>query len=591
MNGARTSPTADPERVWRPDASSGRFDAAHHLAGTTPACMGVVHHGARGPTLAPPPPRGKMLAPTLGQVGTGGHSSAHAPRDAGAPAAGGTASARPAVVGNTCGGLAAPAYDAHDSAPCDAYSAAARSSRARACAARVHPGATSVSAASASAGGAAAATTCAHVGTHSVRPVSTASARGGRAHARGGVSARGAEVGTVTVRTATGPHTLPPSRFVLDHASDAPPTCAHPERLAPFLSTALRLMAFVPKTSELKLAGAIERFASVIAFWGIETAAVTWHIVVAYVSMRCAPPVGVLLPPCCTTPVMPATAAGDVDALRRSARLGLAGLQACREALESERVSLLLRAISARVKRLRTAKRALLFVQVCAFWHACVKIGTPIAIRDGFAVLVAFFFAMRVRELLALLPDDVEPVHLRDGRVAMRITFRTTKTRQSVFSTHDPFVVSCAHDFLISAWHVFEQHIDYYDDVPVFHALRGATRDPLSRAWFASVVSRAAPNVTPHSCRVGCASEMWAARVPLSEIMAHGRWTSIAAVLYIVGSLEDQVAASDAIGSKGALVYRGDDLRKVGLGGFDPQAEVDGERWAAIVASLPIEQE
>ena len=570
--------------------------ASARAAGARAAVHIDAHVAGDGEDAGHTAPR-SACASAMGTAGV--HHGARVPGAPGAAAAPVPTARTSAAVGNTTPGARADMAAVHSSARTSsraAGAATAAAASARGCGlgnTDVHHRARAPTAARdarATAAGSARASTVGN----------SADGRGGcsapagrhppRARARGAAGAAGppSVAADLTLRTATGLHALPPARLDTDPGS-APPPCTHPQRLAPFLAVALRLMAFVPRTSEMKLAGAIERFMQVTAFWGVLLADVTWHIVVAFVTMRCAPPIGALLPACCGTPVLPATAAGDVDSLRRAARLGLAGMQVCREALESERVTLLLRAISARVKRLRTAKRALLFEQVRAFWQACVLIGTAIAIRDGFAVVVAFFFAMRVRELLALCPDDIEAVHLHDGRVAMRVTFRSTKTRQSVFATHEPFVVASAHELLIEAWAVFEEHIDYYDNIPLFHALRGSTRDPLSRAWFAGVVARAAPGVTPHSCRVGCASEMWAARVPLSEIMAHGRWTSIAAVLYIVGSLEDQVSASDAIGSRGALMYSGDDLRKVGLGGFDPQAEVDADRWAAIVASLPME--
>lgn len=421
-------------------------------------------------------------------------------------------------------------------------------------------------------------------------PLAPRGTRGGAAAAASAAACAGAaEPGSLTVRTATGIHVLPPTSVLA--VDDGPPhPCAYPHLFQPFLASAMRLLSYVPRASEAKLVGATERFREVLRHWGIAVERISWHHVIAYITIRCAPVVGFEVPRCCATPVLPSTAAGDVDALRRASRLRVLGMEQCREALDDERVSALLRAISARIKRLRTAKRALLHAEVMAFWRLAVKSGSAIAIRDAFALVIAFFFAMRVREMLALLPSDVEAVVLPGERLAMRVTFRSTKTRQSVFSTHEPFVVTCAHEDLTTAWRLFEEKVEYYEGVPIFHALRGSTRDPLSRAWFAAVVARAAPQATPHSCRVGCATEMWAAGVQVADIMAHGRWTSVAAVLYIVGVMEDQVRASDAIGSAGKLIYAGADLRKVGLGACQPAPGADAGRWADILAALPLEE-
>jgi hypothetical protein len=139
------------------------------------------------------------------------------------------------------------------------------------------------------------------------------------------------------------------------------------------------------------------------------------------------------------------------------------------------------------------------------------------------------------------------------------------------------------------AWTAFERVADYYEGVPVFHRLSGSTRDALSRRWFAAVILAAAPGTVPHSARVGLATELWAAGRSIDVIMAAGRWTSAAAVLYVIGSLEDQVSATRAIGA--GLVYTGDDLRRLGVSpdqfrvhGGSPT--LDCRIWASIAQGI-----
>ena len=367
--------------------------------------------------------------------------------------------------------------------------------------------------------------------------------------------------------------------------------CTAPHLLAPLLPIALALMVIMPVASEAKIRSAVSTFSAVLSFWGCSLPNINWAVVMAFVVLRCAPPVGLALPECCRKPVLASTVAGDIDALRRAARLGLHGMGAALAAFSDERVSLLLRSIGARVKRLKTSKRPLLFSQVSKCVLAALKAGaTQVALRDACALCLAFFFATRVSELLAMTPADVSVVPLSNGRRALRITFRKCKNRQSVFSSHEPFVVSCAHPLLMRIWTAFTAAVPLPKKGFVFHRLSGATRDALSREWFAGVIASAAPGTTPHSARVGAATEMWAAKVPLRDIMAVGRWSSPAAVLYIISTLESQVAATDAIGSEGALSISNGDLRRAGLAVLSDTASASAERWEAILQGLGVDE-
>ena len=162
---------------------------------------------------------------------------------------------------------------------------------------------------------------------------------------------------------------LPTPRLVPDRLAVVP-RCMFPERLSPLLHRALLLLVSIPTSSEAKILGAKSVFDKALEWWGLEATDVTAEAVLAFVVLRCAPPVddpSCRPPPRFSRPVLATSVAGDVDALRRGARLGVLGLGAWLQALTDDRVSCLLRAIAGRHKRLKSAKKPLLFSQVEAF--------------------------------------------------------------------------------------------------------------------------------------------------------------------------------------------------------------------------------
>jgi integrase len=315
---------------------------------------------------------------------------------------------------------------------------------------------------------------------------------------------------------------------------------------------------------------------------GMSLAAVTGPVVAAYVILRCAPPIGVDLPPDWGL-VSPVTAAGDVDVLRRAARLGLEGMAAIGAALLDPIVSALLIAIGGRMKRLKTAKQPILFTEVAAAFAKAKANPTFIAVRDAFALVLGFHFAMRASELLSLVGRDLSIV--AEG-TAVQIRFPNVKNRQTVFSSHDPFIVTASGDLLIEAYILFNSTIGFRDDLSVFHAIRASTEKPLSRDWLAGVVAAAAPKRTPHSLRVGAATELYACGVDITTIMAIGRWTSTAALLYVLGTLEDTIGATSVMG-KGGLRITTEGLRKATRSSMPANAvaQADVARWVAACAA------
>ena len=120
---------------------------------------------------------------------------------------------------------------------------------------------------------------------------------------------------------------------------------------------------------------------------------------------------------------------------------------------------------------------------------------------------------------------------------------------------------------LMRAFGVFNRVVGFVVGIPVFHRTTGTSPDRLSRSWFDSVVKRIDPLCSPHSVRVGMATELWAAGVKLPAIMAMGRWTSAAAILYILGSLDVTLNAATQMGAADLGWSTGGLRTAVGLSG------------------------
>lgn len=385
----------------------------------------------------------------------------------------------------------------------------------------------------------------------------------------------------MTLRTKTGTQTVT-SKSLAPPSLPTPDGCTQPDRLGPCLAAAALLLVPVA-ASAAKIQGTCARFKRAVTWFGLTLAVVTAPVIAAYVVLRCAPPVDTDLPTDWGV-VSPVTAAGDVDTLRRAAKLGLEGMSVIASALLDPIVSALLIAIGGRMKRLKTAKQPILYSEVAAFFaKAKANPSNTILVRDAFALVLGFHFAMRASEVLSLVGADL---HLVDSGKAIQLRFANVKNRRSIFSTHDPFVVTASGTLLIEAYTLFNARVGFRDDLRIFHALRGSSEAPLSRDWLANVVKAAAPSRTPHSLRVGAATELYAAGVGINDIMAVGRWTSTAACLYVLGTLEDTMTATSAMG-KGGLRITSDGLRRATRASMprDAVPRADARRWAAACAA------
>src|SRR5262249_1394471 len=84
---------------------------------------------------------------------------------------------------------------------------------------------------------------------------------------------------------------------------------------------------------------------------------------------------------------------------------------------------------------------------------------------------------------------------------------------------------------------------------PLFFCVDTGRR--MNPSWVGRIVASIAPGVTAHSLRVGLATEAHAAGCSLDTIRALGRWKSNAALIYIIGALDEQFEASRRVGSAG----------------------------------------
>jgi integrase len=382
---------------------------------------------------------------------------------------------------------------------------------------------------------------------------------------------------STTVLTARGEKTVT-ARFAA--ALPIPSGCRHPERIAPFVLAASVLLMSMPSTSSSKIECGLRLFRSALNFWGILDADVTATVVLCFIILRCARPIGAAVPadPEFTRRVVPQTAAADISAIHRAIALGVAGTASYAAAFGAPMVNMLLRAIGARAKRMSTNKRPLLFKEVESYVEKNLKDKRPegrgLRVRDCFAIVMAFVFGLRLSELLNLNNEDVT-VGPNDEII---IELLQTKTNRSLFGTHEAFRCASRHPLLLRVFDAFNKEVGFAKTAkrPLFYRMVGRTADRLGRAWFQKVVSTAAPDATPHSCRVGMATELHAARVPLHLIMVAGRWRSTAALLYILSNIDDSIEATSHLG-KAKLRKEGVDLRR--------DVEKEAVQWMPVVAA------
>lgn len=342
----------------------------------------------------------------------------------------------------------------------------------------------------------------------------------------------------------------------------AMPEGADADRLRPYIDRAAALLGTIPAESGRKVKAALERFRTFMTLMKVEPEAVNESAVLAYIVYRVArmpkdPP----LPN--TKPFVEATtAAADVDCLARGLTSGDARWQFLEAAVRGPRIQRLLRQIGGRNKRRKTAKQPLLFTDVDKMvkraTQRCARPETAEperrrAARDALAVAMLFFFALRRSELLRLKEDDINVIRV-DGTEVIQLRIRIQKNgKGQLLDLHEPELIESAAKTLFRAFDLYNKEVGFVAEQALWRNERGSTAEPLGEKWLAKVVADAVPGagLTTHSGRVGFATEAWAAGASLQAIMSVGRWRSLAALLYVIGDVDERVKTSKLIGTAG----------------------------------------
>ena len=316
-----------------------------------------------------------------------------------------------------------------------------------------------------------------------------------------------------------------------------------------FLTITVLLAATLPAAAA-EMDRAWRYFCAYLRFFNIDRAAVSAYVVMSYTLLRCNPPMGVPLPECMSRRVLPRTAAGDIGLLRRRARLMKDA--AFLAVLTDEDVLRLGTVLGANVKRAKTSKAPILLTHLETLWRdAAVR--TAGFVRDVFLLTLGLIVGARRRELVALRLCDLEFSAARDDFV-VRIIVRD-KTNVTILDAQHPRVLCVAHALLSEVWAAFRPtFVDGRAPAqPLFPRMVGVTvtSQHLAPDTVNTIVRERLPGlpVSPHSLRVGFATELHAAGVPLQLILELGRWSSLAGLLYVLPSADSMTAATRSIGT------------------------------------------
>ena len=284
----------------------------------------------------------------------------------------------------------------------------------------------------------------------------------------------------------------------------------------------------------------------------------------AYIMMRVFPPLDLEIPPFVKRGlVSAATIATEISSLRRYVSLRSAGhknSETARQdaALESSvndpMVSNLLRKMSD-PRQTKTKKLPILFSMILPWWESLTPEATRLKRRDVTLILVGLCYGLRRSEVAGLTFGDV---HWVPAEAAYTLIIRSDKTNQSALGTHSPKDIYCGHDIWIAALHAWLQlHPSAPLAAPLFsNTLPSHLGQKLSMRTVGNIAKRLFPKagVTSHSMRVGFATELFAAGVQLPIIMEMGRWSSLAALIYVLPAFKTLIAASRQIGTSSLTI-------------------------------------
>jgi integrase len=206
------------------------------------------------------------------------------------------------------------------------------------------------------------------------------------------------------------------------------------------------------------------------------------------------------------------------------------------------------------VKRSKTTKAPILIHHLRTLWTSGLR--TIGFIRDVTMLLVARLAGLRRREIVALTVGDV----MWNGS-ELRVTVRRDKVNFNLIGAECPRTVVVAHELLDAVWPLFTQHFLQQGtppDTPLFRHMVGVTitTGGLAPDTVRTIIRERLPGlpVSPHSLRVGCATELHAAGVPIDQIMEIGRWSSLAALIYVLPSADAMARATRSMGN-GAVQF------------------------------------
>jgi len=217
----------------------------------------------------------------------------------------------------------------------------------------------------------------------------------------------------------------------------------------------------------------------------------------------------------------------------------------------------LLRRLTAGVKRKKTTKSPILIHHIRDLWQRTTN-RTPGFIRDVTLLLVALLIGLRRREIVALTVRDVA----WNGR-ELRVTVRRDKVNFNLVGAECPRTVVASHELLDVIWPLFAARFlppGTDPDRALFPVCAGThiTGNGLAPDTIRTIIRERLPGlpVSPHSLRVGCATELHAAGVSLDTIMEIGRWSSLAALIYVLPSADTMARATRSMGSGGVSFDR-----------------------------------
>lgn len=331
-----------------------------------------------------------------------------------------------------------------------------------------------------------------------------------------------------------------------------PPPGSSPHMLVLFSAITVLLAATVA-TAAIDMQRAWNFFTTFMRFYNITPAHITPFVVMAYILCRCNPPPGIPLPSFMSRRVLPKTAAGDIGLLRRRARLMKD--HELLAVLTDEDVLRLGSVLGANVKKSKTDKAPVLVHHLQSAWNALTT-RTLGALRNMALLVLGLIAGLRRREITALRWGDVA---WSDDRQELVVSIRRDKTNNTVTDAQHPRTLVVSHSLLTTVWKAYTAAIGHrLADSPLFPRIAGnhVTSDHLEPSTINSIVRQVLPGlpVSPHSLRVGFATELHAAGTPLPMILELGRWSSLTGLLYVLPSADNMTSATRSMGS-GAVSF------------------------------------